>query len=277
MAATASWLQARNQGGTWLLRIEDLDRPRVLPGAADGMLRCLEAYGLTWDGAVVRQSERTQHYRSALEQLQGQGRVYRCDCSRARIAATAVRSADGGFVYPGTCRVRVMPPTGPAAARLRVEAGTVTLNDQLQGSLAQDLAVTSGDIVLQRRDGLFAYHIAVVVDDADQQITQIVRGVDLLTSSPSQIYLQRRLGLPTPSYAHIPVATNAAGQKLSKQHGATAVDQLGDPATLAGVLTALSHPPPAQICGAAPRELLQWATANWDLSRLSNISTFQMP
>ena len=277
MAATASWLQARHQGGQWLVRIEDVDRPRVLPGAADGILRCLEAYGLGWDGVVLRQSERTQHYRAALQQLQQQGRVYRCDCSRRRIAASAARSADGGFVYPGTCRVRATPPTGSVAIRLRVDAGTVTLDDLIQGPLVQDLTVTSGDFVLQRRDGLFAYHIAVVVDDAAQGVTQIVRGVDLLATSPSQIYLQQALGLPTPAYAHIPVAINSAGQKLSKQHGATGVDPHGDPATLAGVLTALSHPPPAQIADASPRELLQWATTNWDLSRLSNISSFQMP
>ncbi len=277
MAATASWLQARHHGGQWLLRIEDLDRPREQPGAADAILHCLEAYGLTWDGPVLKQSERTQHYRAALQTLTSQGRIYQCDCSRSRIAAVAVRSADGGFVYPGTCRVRATPPQGPTAARIRVDSGTVTFGDRLQGSYSQDLSLTSGDFVLQRRDGLFAYHLAVVVDDAAQNITQIVRGADLLASTPSQIYLQQLLGVPTPDYAHIAVANNAAGQKLSKQNGAEPVIQGGDSATLAAVLGALCHPPPAESAGTSTRELLQWATTNWDLSRLRNISTFQMP
>ena len=222
VAALASWLDARTAGGRWLVRIEDLDQPRVQRGAADEILRTLERLGLHWDGEVVFQSRRTTRYEKALARLKV---TYLCACSRREIADSAVSlAADGAQVYPGTCRAGL--PTGKSARALRIRvAGTVTLRDRVQGELTQDLEREVGDFVLRRADGQFAYQLAVVVDDAEQEVTDVVRGADLLDSTPRQIYLQRLLGLPTPRYLHVPIAVDAKGEKLSKQTGAREIDR----------------------------------------------------
>lgn len=269
IAALASWLDARAAGGCWLVRMEDLDRPRCSQAAADTILRQLEAYGLTWDGAVLVQSERDDAYAAALDTLKSQGAVFPCTCTRSQLAA-APRNAAGEIVYPGSCRRHATPPAAPHAWRVRVEAVSAHFVDRIHGDLQQDLAREVGDFIVKRADGLFAYQLAVVVDDAYQGVTHVVRGADLLWNTPRQVYLQRLLGLPTPVYAHVPLVTNVAGQKLSKQTLAPALPERGRRAVLAEALAALGHPPPADLVGAGPAELLAWASAYW---RIENVPT----
>jgi glutamyl-Q tRNA(Asp) synthetase len=264
VAAVASWLDARAQGGEWLVRIEDVDEPRTVPGAADEILRALDAFGLSWDGPVVRQSERTGRYREALESLAGRGLVYRCRCSRREIADSALRGIDG-MIYPGTCRTLGLGAGTDGADRLRVPEGTVEFTDRVMGRVAQDVRREIGDFVLRRRDGLFAYQLAVVVDDADQGITDVVRGADLLLSTPRQIVVQRSLGLPQPRYLHVPVATTPAGEKLSKQTGAAPVDARRASGLLGEALAFLGQPAPEP---AAPATMLRAALAGWRPARI---------
>src|SRR3954471_12891151 len=221
IAALASWLDARAAGGRWLVRMEDLDRPRVLPGADDAILDALSRLGLQWDGEVVYQSKRHDLYRRALERLGPH--TYWCGCSRREIADSSLGLArDGPPIYPGPCRTGAAG--APRVVRVRTSADTITFDDRLQGRQAQMLERDIGDFVLCRADGLFAYQLAVVVDDAEQGVTDVVRGADLLDSTPRQLWLQKLLGYPQPTYLHIPVAVNDQGQKLSKQTLAPPVD-----------------------------------------------------
>ena len=221
IAAAASWLGARAAGGRWLVRIEDLDRPRSVPGAADEILRALERLGLDWDGEVVYQSQRESLYREALDKLRPH--TYWCDCTRREIADSSLALAtDGAHIYPGTCRAR--GARAGRALRIRTDRQEIRFDDRVQGAQSQLVERDIGDFVLYRADGLYAYQLAVVVDDAAQGITDVVRGADLLDSTPRQIYLQRLLGVPTPRYLHVPVAVNAAGEKLSKQTGAAPIE-----------------------------------------------------
>src|SRR5882672_12071788 len=223
VAAVGSFLEARTHSGEWLVRMEDLDPPRVVPGAADDILRTLRACGMEWGGTVVYQSTRHDAYHSALHRLREKGLVYPCACSRREIADSAIAGVEG-LVYTGTCRASL--PAGKAARALRIgtRGAQVAFDDALQGHNAHDVERDFGDFVLYRADDVFAYQLAVVVDDAEQGITDIVRGADLLASTPRQIYLQQLLGLPRPRYAHLPVAVDAMGEKLSKQTFAAAVD-----------------------------------------------------
>ena len=266
VAALASWLDARAAGGEWFVRMEDVDTPRTVTGAEDAILRALEAFGLHWDGPVVRQSERTALYAAALERLRERGLVYRCKCSRKEIADSAMASVEGieGVVYPGTCRSRALGLDVEGADRILSEGEPIAFTDRAQGPVSQRIAHDVGDFVLRRRDGLFAYQLAVVVDDADQGITDIVRGADLLLSTPRQVFLQHVLGYPTPRYLHIPVATRD-GQKLSKQNRAPALDAKAAARLLGQGLAFLGQPvPPA----GDPRELLAAATRAWDPTRI---------
>lgn len=223
IAALASWLDARAAGGRWLVRIEDLDAPRVQPGAADGILHTLDRLGLGWDAAVIYQSKRAASYRSALAALEQH--TYWCGCTRREIADSALGlAADGAQIYPGTCRAGVAAGKVPRALRLRTAGESISYTDRVQGPQVQELDRQIGDFVLLRADGQFAYQLAVVVDDAEQGVTDVVRGADLLDSTPRQIHLQRLLGTTTPRYLHVPAAVNAAGEKLSKQTGARAVE-----------------------------------------------------
>src|SRR5262245_1633103 len=243
VAALASWLDARAAGGRWLVRIEDLDRPRVQPGAADEILRTLERLGLYWDGEVVFQSRRQRRYEEALARL---GDTYLCGCSRREIADSALGlAADGAQVYPGTCRAGLAAGKSARALRIRV-AGTLAFRDRVQGTLSQDLEREVGDFVLRRADGQFAYQLAVVVDDAAQGISDVVRGADLLDSTPRQIYLQRLLGYAMPRYLHVPVAVDEKGDKLSKHTGARPIDR----EDLARALRFLGQPPSATLAEA---------------------------
>jgi glutamyl-Q tRNA(Asp) synthetase len=262
----ASNLHARRVRGQWLVRIEDIDPPREVAGAADEILHTLEAFDLEWDGDVVFQSTRLDVYREAAQSLLAAGLAFHCRCSRSEIRAGNDGQAGR---YPGTCRERRLP-AGDAAVRVRVEPGIVALADELQGPSDTDLAGTTGDYVVVRRDELPAYHLAVVVDDAAQGVTNVVRGIDLLESTPAHDHLQRALKLPIPRYCHLPVLVNAQGQKLSKQTGATAVTA-HEPGIAADVLRLLGLTVPAELMRERPRVLWQWAIERWDPAHLRGI------
>jgi len=267
VAAVGSWLFARSAGGRWLVRMEDLDTPRVVPGAADGILRTLERYGLTWDGEVVAQSARLALYADALATLRTRGLAFDCACSRAELAraASAPSARDAvdadGVVYPGTCRAGLPPGRAPRSTRFRVTEGTIAFVDRIHGAIAEEPSRTVGDFVVERADGPFAYQLAVVVDDAAQGVTEVVRGADLLSSTARQIALQRALGLPTPSYAHLPLVVAPDGGKLSKREAALPLPDLHESRvreTLALALRLLGQepadgPPPEMLAGALRR------------------------
>lgn len=270
IAATASYLQARSLLGTWLLRIEDLDPPREMPDASNEILRTLEAYGFTWDGAVLYQSRRHAIYQAVLERLTAAGLVYPCACTRSEIADSTLEGPHGP-IYPGTCRDGLPSGRAPRALRVRSAGAGIDYVDALLGPQHHDLETEAGDFVVRRADGLTAYQLAVVIDDALQGVTQVVRGSDLLDSTPRQIHLQRLLGLPTPDYLHVPVAVNARGEKLSKQTGAAPVAQDRPAMTLVAVLKFLGQRPPAELCDANLDALWQWAISHWDAARLPRV------
>jgi glutamyl-Q tRNA(Asp) synthetase len=275
VAAVASYLEARSRGGEWFVRIDDLDPPRVAPGAADDILRTLAACGLKWDGEVVRQSRRSDAYHAALHQLRRDHVLYPCACSRRDVADSALAGAEGP-VYPGTCRSG-LTGQGPARAlRLDTRGGSVSFEDALQGSVAQNVATDIGDFVLYRADRVFSYHLAVAIDDAEQGITDVVRGADLLPSTARQILLQRLLGLPTPRYAHLPVAVDRGGEKLSKQTHAPPVNAWTPLPELTKALQFLGHSPPA-AAGCHIEELWRWAIADWRLERIPRGRTRRAP
>lgn len=272
VAAVGSFLDARAQGGEWLVRIDDLDLPRCVPGAADDILRTLEAFGLEWDGAVAYQSRRGEYYRAALAELEHLGVAYPCACTRREIADSAV-GPDGAVIYPGTCRNGLAPGRSPRAVRLRVEGAPLEFADAIQGRIAQDIAREVGDFVILRADGLFAYQLATAVDDADQGISQVVRGCDLIDSTPRQIYLQNLLGLATPAYAHLPVAVNAHGEKLSKQTLAPAVSADRPVLVLRDVLGFLGQNLPEEARDADLAGLLRLAVADWRRESIPPVKT----
>ena len=255
LAAVGSFIDARSRGGRWLVRMEDLDRARVVPGSADEMLRTLEAFGLQWDGEVAYQSRRTHLYAEALQSLRAAGHTFECSCSRRELTVE-----DSG--YPGTCREGPRR-TGDTALRFRIdERETVAFEDRFQGPIALAMG-RLGDVVVKRRDGIFAYQLAVVVDDALQGVTDVVRGADLLDSTGWQIALQRALGLPTPTYAHLPLLLERAGGKLSKSRRSAALDPSQAGAEMLHVTRLLGLAPAAELTGAAPGALLEWATDRW--------------
>jgi glutamyl-Q tRNA(Asp) synthetase len=260
IAALASWLDARAAGGAWLVRMEDVDTTRTVPGAAEAILGALEAFELHWDEEIVWQSRRTSVYEQALAALTARREIYRCRCSRKEVADSGVRGVEGA-VYPGTCRTLAIAAGEPGADRFKVPGGRIAFDDRVQRYIAQDVSRDIGDFILRRRDGLHAYQLAVVVDDGAQRITDIVRGADLLASTPRQILLQRSLGLPTPQYLHVPVAVNARGEKLSKQTRATPVDADDAGKLLNAALEFLGQPRASSL---VPREVLAEAVTRWD-------------
>jgi glutamyl-Q tRNA(Asp) synthetase len=267
VAALASWLDARAAGGRWLVRIEDLDLPRVQPGAADAILATLQALGLRWDGEVVYQSSRRARYAAALERLAAH--TYPCGCTRKEIADSALGlAADGAQIYPGSCRGGLAQGKAARALRVRTPAGTIAFHDRVQGAQRQSLQLEVGDFVLYRADGQFAYQLAVVVDDAEQHITDVVRGADLLGSTARQIHLQRLLSCPTPRYLHVPVAVNERGEKLSKQSGAAAIDAARGQQALARALAFLGQPPSTSLSEAVQR---------WDPARIPAVLALRVP
>ncbi len=315
VAAVGSYLDAKHHHGTWLVRMEDLDTPRCLLGAAADILCTLEVFGLHSDEPVLYQSQRTSAYDEALHKLQAGGAVYPCCCTRKEIADSALHGIDG-LVYPGTCRngipawregqawrVRTYCSSGEnplpypckgmardgleklgghdSTLPLSMQGGRdvganesfeiIEFNDTLQGHISQNLKHDIGDFVIKRADGLFAYQLAVVVDDAFQNITHIVRGADLLASTPRQIHLQHLLQLPTPNYMHLPVAVNEAGEKLSKQTLAAPVNASRPTATLLHVLNFLRQAPPANLTGCDVKTILNWAIEHWDTTPLHGV------
>jgi glutamyl-Q tRNA(Asp) synthetase len=258
VAALASWLDARAAKGRWHVRIEDLDRPREQEGATEDILRTLGRLGLYWDGPVVFQSRRAALYEQALQALRTQ--TYWCGCSRREIADSSLgMAADGAQIYPGTCRAGLAPGKPPRALRVKTGPEKIVFHDRVQGMQEQVLAAELGDFVLYRADGQFAYQLAVVVDDAEQSITHVVRGADLLDSTARQIHLQRLLGYAEPRYLHVPVAVNARGEKLSKQTGAQPVDASRPQQALAEALRFLGQP---------DSDDLAQAVRNWDPARI---------
>ena len=267
LAAVASYLEAQRHAGRWLLRIDDIDPPREQAGAADRILAALERYGFEWHGHAVFQRNSEAAHAAALRRLLDAGLAYPCGCSRSDLADTP--GGPLGPVYPGTCRNGC--DAAETAIRVRTTDEPVGFEDVLQGYQGQRLETESGDFVIWRRDGLVAYHLAVVVDDALAGVTDIVRGVDLMDSSPRQIWLQRQLGYATPRYAHIPVALNRHGQKLSKSTGAGGISLRAPQAALVRALTALRQSPPADLAAGSIGDVWNWARANWEIGRLQGI------
>ena len=265
IAAAASYLQARCNHGEWLLRMEDVDITRRAAGAEDAILRTLDRFGFEWDGEVIRQSQRTAVYQQALEQLDADERVFPCTCSRKLLAQTA---ADQSGIYPGSCRGQKLPFPHEHAVRLRVPAITVSFDDAVIGQYQQSLADECGDFVVKRRDGLFAYQLAVVVDDALQGVTEVVRGADLLDSTPRQIYLQRCLGYDQPAYLHLPLMLDHEGRKLSKSEGAAELNPDRPVRSIHAALQHLGQQPPTELIHAGLTDVWQWALENWDLSKV---------
>ena len=278
VAAVGSYLDARAQGGEWLVRMEDVDTPRNVPGAADSILKTLALFGFEWDGPVLYQSTRSEAYAAALEQLISAGLAYGCACSRKEIADSATRPAvDGGLAYPGSCRAGLAPGRAVRAWRLLVNDDEIAFDDRVQGRVAQRLERDVGDFVLRRADGLFAYQLAVVVDDEFQGISSIVRGADLLASTPRQIWLQRSLNFTMPTYANLPVAANPAGEKLSKQTRAAPLRPEAAAGELVQALRFLGQRVPSELARASVAEVWAWAREGWSFAAVPRQPAIVVP
>jgi glutamyl-Q tRNA(Asp) synthetase len=256
----ASYLDARAHRGRWILRIEDLDRPREVAGSATSILSTLESFGFEWHGEVVRQFERRELYQEALHALETRGLTFACSCSRSQL--------EDELRYPGTCRSRAAPADAATATRLQIAPGQIMFSDRIQGTYRQDVSAAVGDIILKRRDQIFAYVLAVVVDDAAQGVTNIVRGADLLDNTPRQIHLQRLLGLPQPSYAHVPVLTESNDSKLAKTRRSVNLGAAPPLPQLLAVFSLLGLEPPIGLRKAHLRTAWEWAFGQWDLDRV---------
>jgi glutamyl-Q tRNA(Asp) synthetase len=267
LAAVGSFVDARHHGGRWLVRMEDLDTARVIPGCADEMLRTLESFGLNWDGTVEYQSRRQPHYLQALSELTARGLTFQCSCTRAE------RSPPGG--YPGTCRAGPRR-AGPTATRFRVADLRVGFEDRIQGECSFELRQL-GDVVVRRRDGVFAYQLAVVVDDALQGVTDVVRGADLLDNTPWQLALQQALGLPTPRYAHLPLVVEPRRGKLAKSRRSLALAPGRASALLYEVLTLLGQDPPLKLKLELAGNLLAWAAQHWRPAAIAGVREVRAP
>lgn len=260
IAAVGSYLQAKSQQGQWLVRMEDIDSPRMQAGAADGILRTLERYQLLWDGDVWVQSHRLERYQQVLDLLKQQQLTYACNCNRSRI-----QSLPHG--YDGFCRDKQLTE-GSLAWRLKAPATATVFTDQLAGDVHIPIALAAEDYILKRRDGLFAYQLVVVVDDLDQGITEVVRGADLIDLTTRQQALFQLLGAAPPDYLHLPLAVTEPGFKLSKQNHAPAVEFWPVSDTLTSVLRFLGHPPPPELTEADAKELLTWASTEWQIRQI---------
>lgn len=276
VAAIGSYLDARSRQGDWLIRMEDLDPPREVEGAADLILFTLDSLALGSDQPVMFQSTRADAYQETLERLERDGLIYHCGCTRKEILAAAVRTVYGP-IYPGTCRDGLPPGRKPRSVRVRTRDEPVGFEDRLQGPFHQNLADQVGDFIVRRSDGLTAYQLAVVVDDADQGITDIVRGSDLLDSTPRQLQLQRYLQLPEPRYLHLPMAVDAAGDKLSKQTFAPAVDPHQGAVLIESVLRFLRQPLPGDFSDGTLDDCWRWAIDHWDPALLPGKQALPAP
>jgi glutamyl-Q tRNA(Asp) synthetase len=269
IAAVGSYCLARQVGGRWLLRMEDLDTPRVVPGAADEILFTLDKLGLHWDGEIVWQSRRVEAYRAAVEMLRDKGLVFDCACSRKDILLSAPHPGEEGPVYPGTCRPGLPAGRKPRALRIIVPERQICFTDGVFGPMQQVLTEAVGDFVLRRADGMYAYQLAVVVDDTASRVNQVVRGADLLLSTPRQIFLHACLGSPVPEYVHLPLLTDKYGEKISKRHGAVSFDPEVNPSALiVRALSLLGQIVPEEIGKSTSAEILEWACRNIDRTRI---------
>lgn len=257
--ALASYLQARSQQGQWLLRIDDLDTPRNIKNSADNILKTLEAFGLTWDQTVYYQSVHLEDYQDFLTDLINHRLVYACTCSRKTLSSS-IRVSD---IYPGFCRDKQLLDHTPHALRIKTDERIISFQDELQGLVAHSLSEKHGDFILKRKDQIFAYQFAVVIDDYLQGINHVVRGCDLLEVTPRQIYLQQLLGIATPGYMHVPVIVDMEGNKLSKQTLAQAIDASSPGQWIFKLLGLLKQQPPIELQKAPVSELLNWAQLNW--------------
>lgn len=260
IAALGSYLQARSQQGQWLVRIEDLDPPREIPGAADDILRTLEAYGLAWDGKVMYQSQRHEAYQAQIDTWLSDHTAYYCQCTRKQIKLA-------GGLYPGTCRELNYLATH-CAVRLKVDTPITHFVDKLHGRIEIPAALAQEDFIIRRRDGLYAYNLAVVLDDIEQGVTEVVRGADLIEPTGRQISLYRHLQQPEVSYLHLPLAVTDNGNKLSKQNHAPAIDKERPKPALINAMTFLGMAPPADLINASMAEILQWGVDSWDIDNL---------
>ncbi len=261
LAALASYLDARQQQGQWLVRIEDLDGPRNKPGAQELILKALTAHGIQWDGEILVQSQQQARYQAQIHDWLDRGVAYYCDCSRSDLTVH-------NGIYPGTCRERNLPPADNHAVRVRVTDEPTVFTDRLQGEVVQRLESEVGDFVIRRRDGIIAYQLAVVMDDIAQGVTDIVRGADLLDSTPRQIWLYRLLQAPRPSYMHLPLMMARRGQKLSKRVGSAPVEGPQASGSLFAALNVLAQQPPWELQNAPVAELIAWGIEHWQPRRL---------
>ncbi len=262
VAAVGSYLEAKSHGGEWLVRIENLDTQREIPGASGEILSALESLGMEWDHDVIYQSRRNSAYQTALAILDKHGVIYPCTCTRKEIADSSITGVSGP-VYTGTCRNNLPNKKHLGALRVRTNNSLVEFKDALHGLVSQRLESDTGDFVLRRADGIYAYQLAVVVDDAEQGITHVVRGADLLDSTHRQIYLQKLLGYPTPTHMHLPVVVNNQGKKLSKQNWATPLDVSNPVAQLIATASFLGQKPPTELLENSVPSFWKWAVKNW--------------
>ncbi|RJS92116.1 tRNA glutamyl-Q(34) synthetase GluQRS [Salinisphaera sp. Q1T1-3] len=274
VAALASYCHAKARGGLWRLRIDDLDTPRVVPGSAERIVETLYAFGLKPDGPIMSQSRRGPAYDAAIAQLKRQGNAFDCGCTRRE--ARQGPPGDEGPIYPGTCRDGLPAGREPRSIRCRVDDRSIRLVDAVQGPVAQSLGRAVGDFVIRRADGITAYQLATVVDDAAQGITEVVRGVDLLTSSPRQRWLQQCLALPTTAYLHVPIIVDDRGEKLGKSTGALALDRRRKRELTWHGLALLGHRPPVTPEARSTSWLLDWALAHWCVERIPQKSAVSL-
>ena len=275
VTALASFLRARQQSGRWLVRIEDIDPPRQPGDAIERIVGSLIAHGLDWDGELTFQSKRSSHYDQAIEQLRQSGLIYPCDCSRRQIKDAGAKIGDAGLglIYPGTCRHSPPLHGDSLALRIRVNDEVIRFDDLLQGPQEQNLSKASGDFLLRRRDGLYSYALAGTVDDILQGITEIIRGADLLSETPRHIYLTRKLGVEVPKYGHVAVALNPAGQKLSKQNYARALDDNQAGENLVAALRFLRLPVQNDMPQLPISEIIDWAISNFSLDTIKGVES----
>jgi len=264
VAAVGSYLQAKTHNGQWLIRMEDVDITRKVDGADSDILHTLESFGFEWDGEVIYQSRLTEYYEQALQQLVSQSLVFPCLCSRKQLAQS--QSA----IYPGSCRRRLLPEAHEHALRLIANDVNIEFDDKVMGKQSQNIKQQCGDFIIKRRDSLFAYQLAVVVDDARQNISEVVRGADLLSSTPRQIYLQQLLNYPVPRYCHLPLALDNKGYKISKSEGASRIDLRHKEKQLVSVLDFLGQQPPADLAECTINDIWSWALEHWDIRQVSS-------
>jgi len=275
VAAVASYCEAKANQGQWLVRMEDLDKPREMIGAADTILHQLEAFGFEWDREVIYQSNRGEFYSDILQKLKQQQLIYPCTCTRKEIADSSNQVGIDGIIYPKSCLTHPLKANAPSSLRIKTSPTLIKFNDAIQGKIVQNIANQVGDFILKRADGLYAYQLAVIADDNAQKITHIVRGADLLDSTPRQIYLQQQLNYVTPQYAHVPIASNHSGEKLSKQTLAKPIESSMANQLLYDALCFLGQKPPLEIKNVTLDEVWSWCNSNWRLTNIPNVRHVQ--